>query len=323
VIVKGKETATQIAHHLHPFLLLRNVYFYIFTASLIALILTASRVSVGAYAISVGLFLLFVRKFKLLTLVVILTMILAPASENLTQRITRSFSQTKVFVDPSTGEIYVPSESTDVLPVGTSIIGSIDKEELQRIAERTKNTDNSKEASKAKALIREEIKKKALESGQNLTRDQIEEQVNKAFTKTVPMIARVADVSQSTRFQVEWPRAINAFLHSPILGRGPSSLTEATDGDYFRWLGEMGLLGTSLFLGIIFSIVVYLWKGLKYVTKNETYLYYGFMFGTLALFVNATYIDVFEASKVAYTYWLVAGVFVASITVAQKEHSKH
>ena len=35
-----------------------------------------------------------------------------------------------------------------------------------------------------------------------------------------------------------------------------------------------------------------------------------FIFGFLALFINASYIDAFEASKVAYTFWTIAGLYI-------------
>jgi len=117
-----------------------------------------------------------------------------------------------------------------------------------------------------------------------------------------PVNTVVSDISFATRLQIEWPRAINAFKKNPLLGTGPSSITEATDNDYLRWLGEFGILGTSLFLFIFYKLGRLVWS------KNIISL--GFLFGLGALLFNATYIDVFEASKVAYTFWTVAGLFV-------------
>ncbi|GAJ25028.1 unnamed protein product, partial [marine sediment metagenome] len=37
----------------------------------------------------------------------------------------------------------------------------------------------------------------------------------------------------------------------------------------------------------------------------------------LGLLINALYIDVFEASKVAFTYWALVGVLLASILSQQ------
>jgi O-antigen ligase len=120
----------------------------------------------------------------------------------------------------------------------------------------------------------------------------------------------VSDISLATRLQVEWPRAIDAFKKNPLLGTGPSSLTEATDGDYFRWLGELGLLGTIAFLNILFLILKTIWNSVKKLDFKEKLIGYGFIFGFFALFINASYIDAFEASKVAYTFWTIAGLYI-------------
>lgn len=55
------------------------------------------------------------------------------------------------------------------------------------------------------------------------------------------------DRSTSIRLNVEWPRAIRAFIKNPLLGTGYSSITLATDNDYLRSLGETGFLGFSSF----------------------------------------------------------------------------
>jgi len=31
--------------------------------------------------------------------------------------------------------------------------------------------------------------------------------------------------------------------------------------------------------------------------------------------INASYIDVFEASKVAYTFWMITGIFIGLISL--------
>lgn len=45
------------------------------------------------------------------------------------------------------------------------------------------------------------------------------------------------------------------------------------------------------------------------------YVAVGFIGGTTGLLVNAFYIDVFAASKVAYTYWIVVGILTALYTL--------
>jgi hypothetical protein len=66
-------------------------------------------------------------------------------------------------------------------------------------------------------------------------------------TPTTPPVFE--DRSTNIRLNVEWPRAIRAFTKNPLVGTGYSSITLATDNDYLRLLGEIGLLGfLSFFL---------------------------------------------------------------------------
>ncbi len=123
----------------------------------------------------------------------------------------------------------------------------------------------------------------------------------------------LCDISCATRLQVEWPRAILAFKSNPFFGRGPSSITEATDNDYLRWLGELGLVGTSIFVFIIIRIMYLVTKLGKNAIEYKT-LAFGFVCGVIALLINSLYVDVFEASKMAYNFWVVSGLFVGIAT---------
>ncbi len=305
-----------------------KIYFALFILALATMILTSSRASYLSYLGAIILFLLTIRKFKLLVIVLVATAILTPFSENLTSRLTRTFQQTKVFVDPVTGQVIVPKDvRPDNLPVGD--FGS--KINPNAIPTPNKNIKvDAKSQKLAKEQIRESVISEADSTGTKLTEDEITALVDQIFSTQIPVEKYLADISLSTRFQVEWPRAIRALKLNPLLGGGPSSLGEATDGDYFRWLGEMGLFGTLAFVTILSEIVRQIWKKIKKISKEQSYFYYGFLFGMLGLLVNATYIDVFEASKVAYTFWLLAGIFIGSIpfigtekeTVQVKKHKK-
>ena len=293
----------------------KKYYLALFFLALATLILTASRASYLSYLGTIILFLLFIRKFKLLLIVLLATALLTPLSDNLTNRLTRTFQQTKIFVDPETGGVIIPNERRpDQLPAG-SFGSKVDTSTLNNAPE-TKVDKRS--VDEAKAQIRESIVKDAKETGKSLTEAEITALVENTFGKQVPITKYLIDISLSTRFQVAWPRAINAFQKNPLLGLGPSALGEATDGDYFRWIGETGLIGTGLFLGIFFEIIRTIFVKLKKMNQENKYLYYGFLFGFLSLFINASYIDVFEASKVAYTFWLIAGIFIATLPYAIK-----
>jgi len=117
------------------------------------------------------------------------------------------------------------------------------------------------------------------------------------------------DLSFTTRFQGEWPKTFQAFTRNIFIGSGYGSVTLAVDNDFLRILGESGLFGLFAFLSIFIIAAIYIRKILPKVdsplVKGFTL---GFMAGTFGLMLNAIFIDVFEASKVAFTFWLLMGI---------------
>lgn len=275
------------------YFLLKNKlrYFFLFVLSLIVLVFTASRVSYIAYVASIFPFLIFKKKPKLLLVVLILTVAFTLASNNLTSRLKRTFQVKRILVDEKTGAVYIPQLiTTKELPAGSYYW-------------KLKNQTASSDLDKYKQSVIDEKQKQATKTGEFVDVASLE-----ANLKSINTV--ISDISFATRLQLEWPRAIKAFLSSPILGTGPSSITEATDNDYLRWLGEFGLLGTCIFLFILISIGITILK--KALEKNNKWstLLWGYLFGFGALMINASYIDVFEASKMAFVFWLTTGIFI-------------
>lgn len=118
------------------------------------------------------------------------------------------------------------------------------------------------------------------------------------------------DRSTSIRLNVEWPRAIRAFTKNPLLGTGYSSITLATDNDYLRLLGEIGILGFGSFILIIINVIKYL---INYTVSNKisSVFVVSMLCSTVGILITALFIDVFEASKFATIYWLFIGFTVA------------
>lgn len=114
--------------------------------------------------------------------------------------------------------------------------------------------------------------------------------------------------SFNIRTDVEWPRAIRGFLRNPFLGTGFSSLTLATDNDYLRSLGEVGILGTLSLALILILILGTLFKSLRIVDKFEKIFLISTIASIFAFLATALFIDVFEASKVAALFWVMSGV---------------
>lgn len=128
-------------------------------------------------------------------------------------------------------------------------------------------------------------------------------------------------LSTAIRLDTLWPNALEGFKHNPLLGKGYATLNketfmhfteaESTDNNFLRTLGETGLLGFISFYGIV-ALAMYL--AFKFHQVDRTYtsaISIGFIGASVGILVNALYIDVFAASKVAFTYWTITGIVVA------------
>ncbi len=131
--------------------------------------------------------------------------------------------------------------------------------------------------------------------------------------------AAAYDLSFTTRFQGEWPRALSAFQRNILTGSGYGSVSLAVDNNYLRMLGEVGLLGSVAFFAIFISFGIYLKKAWPDINGGlEKSFLIGFSAGVIGLFLNAALIDVFEASKIAYLLWMLTGVSMGLIMLYQK-----
>ncbi len=122
------------------------------------------------------------------------------------------------------------------------------------------------------------------------------------------------DLSYTTRFQGEWPHALAAFKRNIFLGSGYGSVSLAVDNSYLRMLAEIGMFGTIAFLGIFVLFGAYVIKQYSSIESPLVKsLLIGLSAGILGLCINALFIDVFEASKVAFSLWLLLGVSLGSL----------
>jgi hypothetical protein len=126
--------------------------------------------------------------------------------------------------------------------------------------------------------------------------------------------------SGEIRFNVEWPRAINAYKKNIIIGSGLGSITLATDNDYLRLLGESGLFGFISFMIInlffIIKTIPLIFKKIKTKYNLCSIIFLGCLLTTLA---NAIFIDVFEASKTAYLFWIMMAFYYQSLTLSHEK----
>ncbi len=279
-------------------------YFLLSIFSILTLIFTASRISFGAYIISTFPLLLFLKKPKHLIIIFLVTIVLTLTSQNLTSRFSRTFQVKQIFVNQNTGQVVIPQKiSSKEVPAGSFYFN----------LKTTPSPRNANQTALLNERLLDQIRTEARGSGRKLTLEEEQMLIASMTANLKPINTVVSDISFATRLQVEWPRAISAFLKNPLLGTGPSSITEATDNDYLRSLGEIGLLGSGLFVLIFIMIIKTIFTGINTLSEKEKPLYFGFLFGLFGLAFNAGYIDVFEASKVAFQFWFVAGLFVGSL----------
>ncbi len=289
----------------------KKIYFGLFVLSLITLLYTAARSSFFAYIISVTAILLYFRKFRVYLLVLLITTVLLFVTGDMTKRFLQTFQVKTVFVNTKTGGSQISQKiSTKNLPAGNLSIPFLKR-----------TIANADESEIQKAALEEAMREAQL-SGKTLSILQIQKRADEIAKYIKPERIVLCDIACATRLQVEWPRAIGAFLFNPLFGSGPSSITEATDNDFLRWLGETGLVGTIAFLILLFFIARYIWKAAKKFKTGDRYLYYSFGFALSALLLNALYVDIFEASKVAYNFWIVAGLFVGLVKLSETKKNE-
>ncbi len=145
--------------------------------------------------------------------------------------------------------------------------------------------------------------------------------VNQKVARTWSANALKYGLSTAIRLDTLWPNAINGFLQNPLVGSGYATLNkdgkyqfteaESTDNNFLRTLGETGLMGFISFYGIV-AVSIYLAYKFHHVDRSYTSaISVGFIGASMGLLLNATYIDVFAASKVAFTYWALTGIVMA------------
>jgi len=144
-----------------------------------------------------------------------------------------------------------------------------------------------------------------------------EESIRRIVAQPTPTLVPVfEDRSTSIRLNVEWPRAARAFLKNPFLGTGFSSITLATDNDYLRSLGETGLLGFLTFMLVILEVLRSFYEYIKTRSKNdlEFIVIASLLGGFVGVLINAVFIDIFEASKMAISLWISIGIGLSITT---------
>lgn len=128
------------------------------------------------------------------------------------------------------------------------------------------------------------------------------------------------DRSTSIRLNVEWPRAVRALEKNTILGTGYSSITLATDNDFLRMFGEVGVLGVLSFGLITATILIELIKLIP-IPKDYglEHVYVMCILGSIVgIGLYMVFIDILEASKFAVNFWLLLGFAMGAREFSKK-----
>jgi uncharacterized membrane protein YeaQ/YmgE (transglycosylase-associated protein family) len=88
-------------------------------------------------------------------------------------------------------------------------------------------------------------------------------------------------------------------------------------------LGEIGILGALAFGAVVFEIarrmLSFIFSGKP--TREEKVFVVGVIGASIGYFLNATFIDVFEASKIAFFFWIMIGAALKVIDLSRNQTS--
>lgn len=297
-----------------------KIFFFLTALSgLILLLMTASRVSFAVYLATITFMLILQKKKLLIIPVIIASIFLLNSFQGISQRYSSTIKQVDLVVDARTGKAVGIATTQSVKDANDN-----QKKKPAIVIEEKQST--GEDLPQGSGYINLPVKP----STRTITDIQYKRMRVQAGTESAQItniegdfvIKKVLayDVSFTTRFQGEWPRAIDAFKRSLFLGSGYSSISLATDNNYLRILGEIGILGLLSYLSIFLVAGIYLAKVLSHVdSKPVKSFVLGITAGVFGLGLNAILIDVFEASKVAFVLWLFMGIGLGLLHLYQKQ----
>lgn len=326
----------------------KNIIFKIFlfiTASLgfVLLFMTVSRVSFFVLLLSLLMLLILLRKKLIIISLLALTFLLLLFSPSLLQRFKSTVTEIDVLVNAKTGgaigqvkevpaayfkdKIIRKIADSNTKDLGASISATLPFALIPPIAPLVVEANSStgenlpQGTSYVNLPLSQVIKKVDMYFFQKLiTKTGVEsEEISVFYGDFLIKKAKAYDLSFTTRFQGEWPKTFEAFKRNIFLGSGFGSVSLAVDNNYLRILGESGLFGFVSFISIFIIALIYIKKVLPKVDSPIIRSFIiGFVAGTFGLALNAFLIDVFEASKIAFTYWLLMGVAIGVLHLYQK-----
>ncbi len=286
-------------------------YFILFIGAYELLLLTASRVSFLVYLLAISLVLVLLKQKKFIIPVILISFFLSNSVGQMSERLSKTFRVENVVYDKVTGKPIAKLEDIEKLGKVITEEDEVAEEDLPLgtgfIALPPTSLEDSPAATSV-AVIKKKIATPLYETLEVATKASEIATISGSF---LIQKALVYDISFTTRFQGTWPRAINAFKRNILTGSGYSSISLATDNSYLRTLGETGLLGLLSFLSIF--LLIYFWTKKAFSSIKDSFfksMAAGILGGIFGVAINALMIDIFEASKVAFTVWPLIGILM-------------
>lgn len=313
----------------------------------ILLFMTVSRISFFALLLSLLLLFILQKKKIIILSLLALTFALLVFSPSLLQRFKSTVTEVNVLVNAGTGAAvgevrevpasYFKDKIIEIIPAPNSSLSTSSGSALVMlpslippiaplVIEANNNSTGEslpQGTSYVDLPLSPVVKKVDQYFSQKLTvKDGIQsEKISVSYGDFLIKKAKAYDLSFTTRFQGEWPNTFTAFMRNIFIGSGYGSVSLAVDNNYLRILGESGLLGFMAFISIFIAAFIYIKKLLADVDSAVVKSFViGFAAGSFGLAVNATLIDVFEASKIAFTYWLLMGVVIGTLSLYRKDN---
>ena len=125
--------------------------------------------------------------------------------------------------------------------------------------------------------------------------------------KESSVMDRLKDGSAAVRF-FKWGAALDGFRQFPLFGYG-TGVTHVLDGNYVKLLGENGLTGFLLWLGMYGFFMTAVWSVRKKVPYARSMLWI-----MVSVLIGSVFIDMFEASKPMEMLWLGVGLVIGPVS---------
>ncbi|KKS90137.1 MAG: Tetratricopeptide repeat protein [Candidatus Gottesmanbacteria bacterium GW2011_GWA2_47_9] len=319
----------------------KALLFVLSSMSFIVLLFTASRVSLVVLIVCIGMVLWWHNKRKWIVPLLIGILVFLPFAARVSERFAKTFRVKTVLYDSrwgspvgvavvaADGQVTIEksaSPAVENLPIGSGFIRIPTQPPAAVTASFIVNA--VREASwyptgGERLAVGEELQM-ALERGhvyfstQGPVATTSGEVVSVANRFSLER-AFVYDISFTTRLQGQWPRAWEALRRNILLGSGYSVLSLAADSDYMRALGETGILGFASFFYIFVAYFLFV----RSTGVSPSTIVGSFTIGTSAalvgLLLTAFSVDIFEASKIAYVFWMLMGFTIGGLLL---EHQK-